>query len=78
MYTEEMSKAFHAIEAPKNFGVSLADAGDWINIIVDPESVMKLQQSELEDAVKYINDVKKALEQSGAIVQIVREAVSDE
>jgi hypothetical protein len=78
MYTPEMSTAFHSIEPPKNFGVVLADAGDYINIIIDPDEFLSLITSEQEDAVEYINDIKKILEANGAIVQIIREAVNSD
>ena len=77
MYTPEMSTAFHAIVPPKNFGVSIADNEDYLNLIVDPKEVMALSAEEVLQAVEYINSVKKALEDLGAIVQVVREVISD-
>jgi hypothetical protein len=78
MYTPEMSTAFHAIVAPKNFGVVVADNEDYLNLIVDPNEFLALDDEVRLEAVQYINDVKKALETAGAIVQIVREVIEDD
>jgi len=77
MYTPEMSTAFHAIIPPNNFGVVLADNEDYLNLIVDPNEFLALPDEGRLEAVQYINDVKKALETAGAIVQIVREVIED-
>jgi len=78
MYTTEMATAFKSIVPPKNFGVTLFDSGEFITISIDPEDIEKLQDNEVDNVVKYINDVKKVLEEHGAIVYIVREALKDE
>jgi uncharacterized protein YktB (UPF0637 family) len=77
MYTEEMSKAFKAIQAPDNFKVTIFDSGDFITMMIDPEDIENLLDNQVDDAVKYINDVKKALEDNGAVVYLVREALKD-
>jgi hypothetical protein len=77
MYTVEMATAFKAIVPPENFGVTILDAGDFLTVQIDPEDIESLLDNQVDDAVKYINDVKKALESHGAIVYIVREALKD-
>lgn len=72
-----MSTAFHAVIPPSNFGVVLADNEDYINLMVNPNEFLALSDEERLEAVQYINDVKKALEDAGAIVQVVREVVED-
>ena len=72
-----MSTAFHEIVPPKNFGVVLIDNDDYLTIKVETDELLALEtQDEREAAVKYINDVKKALEGLGATVLVVREAAN--
>lgn len=72
-----MSNAFKAIKAPENFGVTIFDSGDFITMVIDPEDIENLLDNQVDDAVQYINNVKKALEDNGAIVYIVRKALED-
>ena len=78
MYTPEMSTAFHAITPPKNFGVVLMDNDDYINLMINPEEFLELSQEDQVMAVDYVNNVKKALEANGAIVQVIRETIQDD
>ena len=73
MYTDKMRIAFHSIPAPKNFGVTLIDNDNFITIKLDERSFVRMTHDEKLDAVKYITNVKKALEMEGAIVLITRE-----
>ena len=73
MYTDKMRMAFHSISAPKNFGVTLIDNDNFITIKLDERSFVRMTHDEKLDAVKYITNVKKALEMEGAIVLITRE-----
>jgi hypothetical protein len=77
MYTPEMATAFKAIIPPGNFGVTLLDNDSFITIMIDPEDIESLLDNEVDAAVQYIKDVKTALENNGAIVYIVREALKD-
>jgi hypothetical protein len=77
MYTTEMATAFKAIVPPKNFGVVLLENNDFITIQIDPKELLAVAEDGIEDAVKYINDVKNMLEGFGAAVLIVREALED-
>ena len=77
MYTTEMATAFKAIVPPKNFGVVLLENNDFITIQIDPKELLAVAEDGIEDAVKYINDVKNMLEGFGAAVLIVRETLED-
>ncbi|NBR61484.1 MAG: hypothetical protein EBT86_07505 [Actinobacteria bacterium] len=77
MYTLEMATAFKEIIAPKNFGVVLYDADNFITLVIDPKDIEGLSKEEMEPIVKYINDVKKTLENLGAVVFVVRDSVNE-
>lgn len=77
MYTEEMAKAFHDIEAPGDFKVDLYDNGQFITIVVDPKAIIGISEEEAQDIVNYINNVKKTLESLGALVLVSRDEVSE-
>ena len=73
MYTDEMRRAFHSIDAPKGFGVTLIDNDNFITIKLDERSFIRMTHDEKLEAVKYVAMVKKALEMNGAIVLVTRE-----
>lgn len=73
MYTDAMRRAFHNIQAPENFRISLIDNEHFLTIKLDEKSFLPLTHDEKIDAVKYITAVKKALEMEGAIVLVTRE-----
>lgn len=73
MYTDEMRRAFHSIDAPKNFGVTLIDNDNFITIKLNERSFVRMTHDEKIEAVKYVAMVKKALEMNGAIVLVTRE-----
>ena len=73
MYTDKMRMAFHSISAPKNFGVTVIDNDTFITIKLDERSFIRMTHDEKLEAVKYITNVKKALEMEGAIVLVTRE-----
>jgi hypothetical protein len=75
MYTDSMRRAFHNIQAPKNFGISLIDNDNFITIKLDERSFLHLSHDEKLEAVKYVSMVKKALEIEGAIVLVTREVL---
>lgn len=77
MYTVEMATAFKSLVPPENFGVTILDANDFLTVQIDPEDIESLLDHQVEDAIQYIKDVKKVLEEQGAIVYIVREALKD-
>jgi hypothetical protein len=77
MYTVEMATAFKSLTPPENFGVTVLDANDFLTVQIDPEDIESLLDHQVEDAIQYIKDVKRVLEEQGAIVYIVREALKD-
>jgi hypothetical protein len=77
MYTPEMATAFKAITPPKNFGVVLLENEDFITIQIDPKDLINLLDEDKPAVIQYINDVKKTLEDHGAIVMILRQALEE-
>jgi hypothetical protein len=77
MYTLEMATAFKSIVPPENFKVVILENNDFLTILIDPEDIEALSDEQAEPAVKYINDVKKALENEGATVFVVRDVLKD-
>lgn len=73
VYTDAMRRAFHNIQAPKNFAISIIDNGTFLTIKLDERSFIRMTHDEKLDAVKYVSIVKKALEMEGAIVLVTRE-----
>lgn len=75
MYTPEMATAFKAIVPPKNFGLTVYDNDNFVTLEINPKDLVDLTDKDKPAVVKYINDVKSTLEELGAIVFIVREAL---
>jgi len=75
MYTDAMRRAFHNIIAPKNFKITLIDNDTFLTIKLDERSFLPLTHDEKIEAVKYVSQVKKALEMEGAIVLVTRESL---
>lgn len=73
MYTDAMRTAFHSITAPKNFSINIFDNEQFLTIKLDERSFLPLTHDEKIEAVKYVSNVKKALEMEGAIVLVTRE-----
>lgn len=75
MYTDSMARAFRSLDsfAPKGFFVRLEDNDHFITVRASEEQFMKLLDEDKRRAVEYMIRVKKALEDNGAIVLLVRE-----
>jgi hypothetical protein len=73
MYTDNMRRAFHSIIAPKNFGVNLIDNDTFLTIKLNERSFINMTHDEKIEAIKYVTQLKKALEMEGAIVLVTRE-----
>lgn len=73
MYTEEMARAFHSIAPIKNFSVQIIDNEHFLSVKANEKQFMQLGDREKRLAVEYLVRVKKALEDNGAIVLLVRE-----
>lgn len=75
MYTTEMAKAFRSLDhyAPKGFSLVVLDHTHFITVKATEEQFMRLSDDGKRQAVEYMVLVKKALEDNGAIVLLVRE-----
>jgi hypothetical protein len=75
MYTDEMQRAFRSLDhfAPKGFGVQVIDNDNFVTVKAKEDVFMKLVDEDKRRAVEYMIRVKKALEDNGAIVLLVRE-----
>ena len=75
MYTDAMRKAFRSLDhfAPKGFKLELVDNDSFITVRASEKSFMLLLDEDKRRAVEYMVRVKKALEDNGAIVLLVRE-----
>lgn len=75
MYTDAMRSAFHSLShhAPKGFSVQIVDHEHFITVKASEKIFMSLSEDEKRRAVEYMVRIKKALEDNGAIVLLVRE-----
>jgi hypothetical protein len=75
MYTDAMRRAFNSLNhfAPKGFILDLVDNDSFITVRASEKSFMSLLDEDKRRAVEYMIRVKKALEDNGAIVLLVRE-----
>lgn len=77
MYTDQMRRAFRSITAPKNFTLTVIDHVHFLTVKASEKDFMQLSDDEKRSAVEYMVRVKKALEDNGAIVMLVREGGKD-
>lgn len=75
MYTDQMKMAFHSITPPKNFRVDIIDNEHFLTVRANEQMFIRLFDDEKREAVEYMVKVKQALESSGAVVMLVREAI---
>lgn len=75
MYTDAMQRAFRSILPPRGFMVDIIDNEHFLSVRANESQFMKLDEFEKRRAIEYMVKVKKALEDNGAIVMLVREAV---
>lgn len=73
MYTDVMRRAFHNIQAPPNFSINIIDNEHFLTIKLNERYFLPLTHDEKIEAIKYVTQVKKALEMEGAIVLVTRE-----
>jgi hypothetical protein len=74
MYTDQMKRAFRSLTAPKNFSLQIVDNDNFLTVKAKEKDFMSLETVELKrEAIEYMVRVKKALEDNGAIVLLVRE-----
>jgi GGDEF domain-containing protein len=75
MYTDSMRRTFHSIVPPENFSVIVIDNDHFITLRLDEYKFLKMVHDEKIQALQYVVNIKKALEQEGAIVLVTREAI---
>ncbi len=68
-----MRRAFRSITPPKNFSVNIIDEEHFLTVLAKEKDFMSLTGEDKIYAVEYMIRVKKALEDNGAIVLLVRE-----
>ncbi len=80
VYTDAMARAFRSLDhfAPKNFTVRLEDNDNFITVRASEKNFMQLVDEDKRRAVEYMIRIKKALEDNGAIVLLVREGGKEE
>ena len=77
MYTDAMKRAFRSLECPKNFSLQVIDNDHFITVKAKEKDFMSLTGEEKFEAAEYMIRVKKALEDNGAIVMLMREGGED-
>ena len=80
VYTNAMAKAFRSLDhfAPKGFTVRLEDNDNFITVRASEKNFVQLVDEDKRRAVEYMIRIKKALEDNGAIVLLVREGGKEE
>jgi cytochrome c-type biogenesis protein CcmH/NrfF len=74
MYTDKMRRAFRSLRCPEGFSLELVDNDTFITVKAKEKVFMSLETVEKKkQAIEYMIRVKKALEDNGAIVLLVRE-----
>lgn len=74
MYTDSMQRAFRSLTPPKGFMVDIIDNEHFLTVRANESQFMRLDEFEKRRAIEYMVKVKKALEDNGAIVMLVRNA----
>jgi hypothetical protein len=75
MYTDQMKNAFRSLShfAPKGFVVQIIDNDNFVTVKASEKGFMSLSHDGKRQAVEYMIRIKKAFEDNGAIVLLVRE-----
>lgn len=75
MYTDAMKQALHSLDGtgPKGFTLQIIDHNHFLTVKASEKQFMSLLDEQKRHAVEYMVKVKKALEDNGAIVLLVRE-----
>lgn len=79
MYNDMMARAFRSIShyCPKGFNLQVEDNEHFLTLRASEKSFMTLVDEDKRKAVEYMIRAKKALEDNGAIVLLVREGGAD-
>jgi hypothetical protein len=80
MYTDAMRRAVRSLNGsgPKGFSLDILDNNMFLTVRASEKQFMRLTDSEKRHAVEYMVKIKKALEDNGAIVLLVREGGKDD
>ena len=70
-----MRRAFHSVQAPKGFSVTIIDNDTFLTVKLDERQFVRMGHDEKIQALQYVVNLKKALEMEGAIVLVTREAL---
>jgi hypothetical protein len=70
-----MRRAFHAVQPPKGFTVTIIDNDAFLTVKLDERQFVRMGHDEKIQALQYVVNLKKALEMEGAIVLVTREAL---
>ena len=70
-----MRRAVHSITPPKGFGIEIIDNKHFLTVKLDEHKFLKMLHDEKIEALKYVVQIKKALEMNGAIVLVTREPI---
>jgi hypothetical protein len=75
MYTDAMRRAVHSLDGhgPKGFALQIADNDHFLSVRASEKQFMSLTDEDKRHAIEYMAKIKKALEDNGAIVLLVRE-----
>jgi hypothetical protein len=75
-----MQRAFRSLDGfcPKGFALKVMDNDNFLTLAADEASFMKLNNDDRRKAVEYMVRSKKALEDNGAIVLLIREGGKEE
>jgi CYTH domain-containing protein len=71
-----MRKAFHAVQAPRGFAVTILDNEAFLTVKLDERQFVRMDHDQKIQALQYVVNLKKALEMEGAIVLVTREALT--
>ena len=77
-YTDEMRRAARSLNPPAGFYVDIIDNEHFLSVRASEAVFMKLDDYGKRQAVEYMARLKKALEDNGAIVLLVREGGKEE
>ena len=75
MYTDSMRRAFHSVQAPKGFSVTIIDNDSFLTVKLDEREFVRMVHDDKIQALQYVVNLKKALEMEGAIELVTREAL---
>jgi hypothetical protein len=78
MYTDLMKRAIRSLSGPKGFALTIVDNEHFLSVRASEKDFMSLTGEDKVYAVEYMIKVKKALEDNGAIVLLVREGGKEE